>query len=385
MNQELIADIKLIFEERFQNPPLLVSSPGRINLIGEHTDYNGGFVFPATIDKYIITGISINNLNHCRIYACDMDDTLEVDLSNIEVKESGSWKNYVIGVIAGLVQRGYSIGNFDMAFKGDIPIGAGLSSSAALENSIVFGLNEMFKLDISKNKMMEISVKAEHDFAGVECGIMDQFSNLNGEEGKALFLNCSTMNFEYVPIELKDYELLLINTNVKHKLSDSPFNKRKQECVEGLDVLRQKFPRLNHLSDANTIQLDEVKGNMSSIVYNRSLFVIKENERVKSSKIAIENMQWTEFGKSLFASHSGLKNLYNVSCDELDFLVDLAKSNGVAGSRMMGGGFGGCTLNLIKKSQAKEFVKMAENKYSKKFGFKVSTYLVNVSEGIKVI
>ena len=386
MSQQLASHIKSVFEERFEQMPLLIASPGRINLIGEHTDYNKGLVFPATIDKYIVSALAASERSSCRVYALDLDETLDINLSNLEKQEPGSWKNYVIGVVSGIQNAGAQIGNFDFAFCGNIPIGAGLSSSAALENNVVFGLNELFSLGLSKEEMIRISVKAEHEFAGVECGIMDQFANLNGMAGHALFLDCADLSYQLVPIELEDYQLLLINTNVKHQLRDSQYNQRKTECKKGFDLLRSQHPDLKSLSDANLGQLRGLKEEMPALVYRRCLYVIEENERVRAARTAVENKHWQALGELLFASHSGLRNLYEVSCAELDLIVDLAVNHdAVIGSRMIGGGFGGCTLNLIQKDGLDDFVSAVELAYQSKFGRSVSTYSVRISNGTHVI
>lgn len=384
--KELGKIVRSAFEERFKRKPLLVASPGRINLIGEHTDYNNGFVFPAAIDKYIVSALSESEKGTTQIYSMDMEEALDLDLNKLTKQESGSWKNYVIGVVNELQKKGKQIDDFNLVFGGNIPIGAGLSSSAALENSIVFGLNELFRLGLTKEEMVLISMKAEHDFAGVKCGIMDQFTTMYGQTGYALFLNCADLSHEHVPIQMEDYQLLLINSNVKHKLTDSPYNQRKTECKDGLRLLQSKFANLNSLCDANLEQLNALKEEMPPLVYKRCRFVMEENERVKAAKSAIENKHWAALGDLLFASHSGLRNLYEVSCEELDFMVEKAKEHiAVIGSRMMGGGFGGCTLNLIRNEAVEDFASAVNSAYQLKFGRPVSTYSVNISNGTHII
>lgn len=386
MNRELINKIKIEFEFRFTDSPLLVCSPARINLIGEHTDYNLGLVFPATIDKNIIVACAKSKKNISKIYSLDFNESLEIDFNNLKKQEAGSWKNYVIGVVSGILNRTKKIENFNLVFGGNIPIGAGLSSSAALENGIVYGLNELFNLGLSKNEMMEISIAAEHDFAGVDCGIMDQFVNLHGKKENAILLDCSDLSFQHIPLQLNDYKFTLINTNVKHQLSKSAYNQRKLECKTGLHILQNKYPQLNSLSEAKLEQLNSVKKKMSSEVFKRCWYVIEENNRVKASKTAIENNDWQSFGDLLFASHKGLTDLYEVSCPELDFLVNLAKNDSsVAGSRMMGGGFGGCTINLIRKDAIEGFISKTEKEYQNKFGISISTFAVNITDGIHLI
>ena len=366
--------------------PLLVASPGRINLIGEHTDYNDGYVLPAAIDKYIIGAFSKSSNKTSSIYSIDLNEGLELNLNNIQRQDSGSWKNYVLGVIAELQKIDRTPGNFNLIFGGDIPIGAGLSSSAALENCVVYGLNELFELGLSKEEMIQISMQAEHNFAGVKCGIMDQFASMNGVEGHAMFLDCRDLSYSQIPIQTEDYQLLLINTNVKHQLADSAYNKRKEECNEGLAIIQNEFPKVNSLRDVDLQHLNRIKDNMPETVYKRCHYVIEENARVAASKSAIEKKDWKKFGELLFASHDGLKNLYEVSCRELDFLVDKAKENpAVIGSRMMGGGFGGCTLNLAQKNRTTEFIEKVAQDYLLEFGTTVNFYPVNISNGTQII
>ena len=383
---QLAGNIKSSFIKRFNSNPLLVASPGRINLIGEHTDYNDGYVFPAAIDKYIIGAFSKSDDNYSHIYSLDMNEETIVDLNNLIKQDPGSWENYVYGVVDELYKNGLKPGNFNLVFGGDIPLGAGLSSSAALENCVVFGLNELFKLGLTKGEMVQISMQAEHNFAGVQCGIMDQFASMNGVEGHAMFLDCRDLSYAQIPIQTDDYQLILINTNVKHQLADSAYNKRKEECNEGLAIIQIEFPKVNSLRDVSLVQLDMAKSKMSKTVYKRCQYVIEENTRVEAAKSAIEKKDWKTFGELLYASHHGLKHLYEVSCPELDFLVKKAKEHhAVIGGRMMGGGFGGCTLNLIQKDNVTEFIDWVAQDYLLKFGTAVDVYPVNISNGTQII
>lgn len=386
MSEDLVHSILKTFKSRFPQNPILIQSPGRINLIGEHTDYNGGFVFPATIDKYIVVALAKSDKPFSSIYAVDIDETMELHLDRITKKEKGSWQNYVAGVVYGILKKTGNLGNFNMVFGGNIPIGAGLSSSAALENGIAFGLNRLFDLGLDLNEIMHISIEAEHQFAGVECGVMDQFSNLHGKENQAILLDCADMSYSYFPLQTGDYSLLLINTNVKHRLTDSPYNRRKQSCHTGFEIIKDRFPRVPSLSRATLRQLDEVKDKMSPEVYKRCRYVIEENQRVLKAKETLEHQDPDELGRLLFASHKGLSELYEVSCEELDFLVDLAKKEpGVAGSRMMGGGFGGCTINLVKKDALNPFIAKVKKRYQDRFGITPDFYPVKITGGIKTL
>ncbi len=386
MNNDLQNKILKAFEERYSGLPVLIKSPGRINLIGEHTDYNEGFVFPATIDKFIYVAVAKSDNRYSSAYSIDYDESVKIDLNKLEKQENASWQNYVIGVVSGIVEKTNLSDNFNLVFGGDIPIGAGLSSSAALENGIAFGLNSLFDLGLSSNEMMNISIEAEHNFAGVNCGVMDQFSNLNGKKNNAILLDCSDLSFKHIPVQFDDYQLLLINTNVKHQLSDSPYNQRKQSCKTGFEIIKKHFPSVSSLSRTTINQLNTVKAELTEEVYNRCLYVIEENSRVQSARKALEERNWKEFGKQLFASHKGLKELYEVSCAELDFLVDLAKQEpDILGSRMMGGGFGGCTINLIEKKSIDRFINKVKLEYRDKYGYNPDFYSINITDGIKTV
>jgi galactokinase len=386
MNYELQNRITDIFSERFGQKPVVVKSPARINLIGEHTDYNGGYVFPATIDKYIFAAVAPSGSAISNVFSVDYNENYVLNPDDLHKEESGSWKNYVAGVVYGLLEKGCKAGNFNMVIGGNIPLGAGLSSSAALENSIVFGLNHIFGLGLTNDEMMDISIAAEHNFAGVQCGVMDQFANLNGKKDNAVLLDCATMSFNHIPVQLDDYQLVLVNSNVKHILSDSPYNRRKQECNAGFGALKRKYPALLSLSRATMEQLDSVRGEITEVVYKRCKFVIEENRRVLSAKEALSGFDVLSFGSLLYQSHRGLSSLYQVSCDELDFLVDFAKDfNGVAGSRMMGGGFGGCTLNLVKNDKVESFSGKVTGTYFKEFGIKADVYRVKITDGTEIV
>lgn len=370
----------------FKQNPLLIASPGRVNLIGEHTDYNGGYALPAAIDKYIVCGFATNDLNHCRISALDMNESFDLELDIMQKADEGSWKNYVVGVIHGIQAAGKKLKNFDLAFCGNIPIGAGLSSSAALENGVASGINELFNLGLTRQDIVEISVKAEHDFAGVQCGMMDQFANMNGRKGHALLIDFSDMSSLDIPLDLEGLCLVLINSNVNHQLSDSPYNERKQQCIDGLQILRKKYPELTSLSDSTIALLDEVRAEMPKLVYNRCKFVIEENARVIHAAEAVKQNDWPSMGKDLLASHAGLRNLYEVSCEELDFLVAEASNfNGVLGSRMMGGGFGGCTINLVEEKHAPAFEEHMTKAFNLQFDHEASIIPIKISAGTQVI
>ncbi|WP_405608255.1 galactokinase [Polaribacter sp. Asnod1-A03] len=381
MSATLIKDVKETFIKKFKTEPLLIFSPGRINIIGEHTDYNDGFVFPAAVNKGIAAAIEKSSSNKSTAIALDLNSTIDFELDKIKSSKEGRWENYVFGVVAEIQNKNKVIGNFNIVFKGNIPAGAGMSSSAALENSIVFGLNELFDLGLTKHEMILISQKAEHNYVGVNCGIMDQYASMFGIKDNALHLDCRTVASKPYKIDFKDHQLMLINTNVKHSLSDSAYNDRRSAC-EGVSELLN----IKALRDATEADLEAITDRVTPTNYQKALYVIQENERTIKAAKAIENNDLELLGSLIYKSHDGLSNQYKVSCDELDFLVEQAKENKhVLGARMMGGGFGGCTINLIAKKEAKTFAETAAKAYKEKFDNDCSVYFIELSEGTHVV
>lgn len=381
MNKKLVKKVKRSFEVQFKTKPLIVFSPGRINLIGEHTDYNDGFSFPAAINKGIALAISKSALNVSRVYAINKEEIYEFTTENIKPLLDGGWKNYVLGVVAELQNLGKKLGNFNSVFAGNIPGGAGMSSSAALENSFVYGLNDLFELGLTKNEMILVSQKAEHNFAGVKCGIMDQYASMFGVKKSALLLDCRTIESKPYKIDFKEYKLMLINTNVKHDLSESAYNDRREVCEKISSLLQ-----ISALRDASIEDLDELIGKISDEEYQKALYIINENNRVKQFSEAINKDDIAALGDLLYQSHEGLSTKYKVSCEELDFLVDSAKEcPNILGARMMGGGFGGCTINLVKKHEFKVFKKDISRKFRNKFKKECSVYSVKLSKGTKIV
>ncbi|MEN3324429.1 galactokinase [Mariniflexile soesokkakense] len=381
MNTILIKKVKDRFITKFSMEPILVFSPGRINIIGEHTDYNDGFVFPAAVDKGIIAAIQKSNTNTSTAYAIDMNESVSFELDKLKPSSEGSWENYVFGVVAEIQNRNKLVGNFNIAFSGDIPAGSGMSSSAALENSVVFGINELFNLGLSKTEMILISQKAEHNYVGVNCGIMDQYASMFGIENNALLLDCRTVEATPFEIDFKNHELILINTNVKHSLSDSAYNDRRSACENIASLLGIKA-----LRDATEADLIKIKNKVTPINYQKALYVIQENNRALKASQAMVEGDLETLGALIYASHDGLSKQYKVSCEELDFLVDQAKLNGhILGARMMGGGFGGCTINLIEKTETESFKTIVSEAYKNKFNKDCSIYSVKLSNGTHVI
>jgi galactokinase len=377
MNTELISKITKEFAKNFTEEPMLIFSPGRINIIGEHTDYNEGFVFPAAIDKGIYAAIQKSTSDLCNVFAYNKNETYQFSLEKIQPLENGGWRNYILGVVSEIQKKGINLEPFNIVFGGDIPGGAGLSSSAALENSIVYGLNEIFNLGLTEKEMIFISQKAEHNYVGVKCGIMDQYASMFGQKNKALLLDCRKIEAIPFHLDFKEHELLLINTNVKHSLADSAYNNRRAVCENVASLLNVKA-----LRDATEEGLLAIKDQISEEDYQKALFVVQENNRALAASEAMATNDIEKLGELIFDAHNGLQHQYKVSCDELDFLVDLAKEcDDVIGSRMMGGGFGGCTINIVKKGKATAFVEKVAPLYKEKFNKECSPYSVNISEG----
>ncbi|WP_166384284.1 galactokinase [Polaribacter sp. 11A2H] len=381
MSTILIKDVKETFIKEFKTEPLLIFSPGRINIIGEHTDYNDGFVFPAAVNKGIAAAIQKSGANYSTAIALDLDSTIKFELDKIKPSKEGCWENYVFGVVAEIQNKNKVIGNFNIIFKGNIPAGAGMSSSAALENSVVFGLNELFNLGLTKHEMILISQKAEHNYVGVNCGIMDQYASMFGIKDHALHLDCRTVASNPYKIDFENHQLMLINTNVKHSLSDSAYNDRRSAC-EGVSELLN----IKALRDATEADLETIVDKVTPANYQKALFIIQENNRTIKAAKAIEDNDLELLGALIYQSHEGLSNQYKVSCNELDFLVAQAKKNKhVLGARMMGGGFGGCTINLIDKSEAKAFAETASKAYKNEFDNECSVYFIELSEGTHIV
>ncbi len=376
-HSELIEKVAAFYQRTYNSVPVLTFAPGRINLIGEHTDYNDGFVFPAAIDMGIVAGIQKNNKSSCSVFALDAKQSYAFDKNNLKPINKGSWKNYVLGVVFEVQKKHQLKTNFDIVFAGNIPSGSGLSSSAALENSIVFGLNVLFDLKMTKEEMIFISQKAEHNFVGVKCGIMDQYASMFGQKNAAIVLDTRNLKAEILSVDFDEYEILLINSKVKHSLAESAYNERRNVCEKIASLLHVKA-----LRDVSKEDLKDVAHQFSKEDYFKALYVIEENSRVLKAAEALKEKNLKLFGQLLFDSHLGLKEQYNVSCTELDFLVDLSKKNNhVLGARMMGGGFGGCTINLVLKEQVTAFKKEIANTYGKQFFKECAFYKVKLSGG----
>lgn len=372
--------IRSKFAELYGEAGTLYTSPGRINLIGEHTDYNGAFVFPGAVDKAMVAEIRLNGTDRVRAYALDLGESAEFGLEEADAPKQ-SWARYVFGVCREIIKRGGKVGGFDTVFAGDVPLGAGMSSSAALESAFAFALNELFNLGIDKFELAKIGQSTEHNYVGVKCGIMDQFASVFGKEGHLIRLDCKSLEYEYFPFKPVGYRLLLVDSVVKHELASSAYNKRRESCEAAVAAIAKRYPEVKFLRDASMAQLDEVKAEITAEDYMRAEYVIGEVQRVLDVCAALERGDYETVGQKMYETHHGMSKLYEVSCEELDFLNDLAKEVGVTGSRVMGGGFGGCTINLVKNELYDAFKAEAKARYSAKYGREPKFYDVVISDG----
>ena len=371
-------EIKEKFTELYGGDGVLFVAPGRFNLIGEHTDYNGGFVFPGAIDKMIMADIRPNGTDSVNVYSMDLGEKASFGL-NEEDAPKEQWARYIFGVCREIIKRGGRVNGFDAVFAGNVPLGAGLSSSAALESCFANALNELFNDNkFPRMELAKIGQSTEHNYCGVNCGIMDQFASVHGKKDNLMRLDCRSGEFEYFPFKLDGYKLVLVDSRVKHELVDSPYNKRRESCERvakalGVDTLR----------DANMAMLEAEKDKISPEDFRRAEYVIEEKDRVLEVCDALEKGDLQTVRKCMYGTHEGLSKLYEVSCEELDFLNEVARDCGVTGSRIMGGGFGGCTVNLVKEDLYDHFIETAVNKFAERYGHEPKIYPVIVSDGAR--
>ena len=382
MNDILIKNTVDFFKKTFGNEPQkIVLSPGRINIIGEHIDYNEGYVLPAAIDKIICFAFEKSNSNTSRIIAIDLEDEFEINLADPIELSDNVWTNYVRGVILQLQNKGFQFEGVNCVFSSTIPVGSGLSSSAALECGFLFGIKELYNLDIKPVDLALMGQSAEH-WVGINCGIMDQFSSVMGLENKVIKIDCRTLEYEYHNADFNDYSLILFDSNVKHSLMTSAYNERREQCEEGIAILKANFPEVKSFRDCTEEQVQSMKEKMSEDVFKRSLFVVKEIKRVIKACNALDNGDIPTLGKLMYETHEGLSKDYEVSCPELDMIVDTLKTEeAVVGSRLMGGGFGGCTINLIKKGHEERIKAKFSALYLETFGIELKIYDVKISNG----
>lgn len=365
---------------------LKIASPGRINLIGEHTDYNDGFVLPAAIDKNIVMKFKANGTkNDCNIKSKGFNGVLRVDLTKIK-KGTEGWHNYILGVLFELQLISEGLQGFDCEMESFVPVGSGVSSSAALECGLAFALNELFDLGLNKWQIAKLGQRVEHNFVGTKCGIMDQFASVMGKKGHCMLLDCQSLDFEYIPIDIDPYVILMLNTNVTHNLATSGYNERRKESASGLKIVSERFGVSLSFRNITLQMIDDCKEELGDLRYKRCRYVVEENQRVLDAVAYIKQHDYTQLGTLLYKSHQGLSTMYEVSCLELDFLVDFSKDEkAVLGSRMMGGGFGGCTLNIIHKDAVVSYLERVGKVYELTFGIKLSHFVTVPSHGTSVL
>jgi len=382
MKKQLIQHTTEHFEKIFQKAPEnIFLSPGRINIIGEHVDYNDGFVMPAAINKYICFAISKNTDTNVTLIAQDLNETYKFDLKDELKPVDKMWVNYILGVLHQLKSKGLTNG-FNIVFSSTIPMGAGLSSSAALECGIGYAMNKLYDLGLTKEEIALIGQKSEHTFVGVNCGIMDQFASVFGKKNSVIKLDCNTLEYEYYKADFKKYSLLLLDSNVKHTHLTSGYNVRRQEVEQGLATIKQYFPEVKTFRDCTEIMVLGLKEILGDTVYKRCRFVVKEIQRVRDAAKALNDSDFKKLGRLMSETHEGLSKEYEVSCDEIDFLVDAVQhEKSVLGSRMMGGGFGGCSINLIEKGSENELIEKISAQYRNAFGIELKAYKVKISKG----
>lgn len=378
-------EVKSSFAERYKTKPLVVRSPGRINLIGEHTDYNGGFVMPAAINYNTVFAIAEAADGNSEVFSVKYGETFAIDLEDPKPVRKPAWANYLLGVLKQVKMKGLDVKPFKCVFGGDVPLGAGLSSSASVECGFAFALNELNNLGLSRETMIHMAQWAEHNFAGVKCGIMDQFASMMGKKGHVIVLDCRSLEYHYSPLQLPDHDVVLCDTRVKHSLVESEYNSRREECETGVAILKKYYPAVESLRDATEEMVFDHKEELKGKVFDRSLYVVQEIRRVLEASEDLKANRIDAFGQKMYETHEGLSKLYQVSCEELDFLVGQAGKYQVAGARMMGGGFGGCTINIVEKKKSRTFIAAAEKAYHERFGHEMSSYIVSVEDGTAVI
>jgi galactokinase len=376
----LVEKVRKCFAENFSSTPEIWFSPGRINLIGEHIDYNDGYVMPAAIDKGIYYAVVPNNSDQANFYSVDFNETFSVNIR--EVRKNEGWRNYVLGVLNEFLLLSKPIKGFDCAFAGDIPQGAGMSSSAAAEAGLAFALNEIFDCGLNRTELALLCQRAEHNYPGVQCGIMDMYASLHGKKDHVLLLDCKNITHEYFPLQLHGYKIILLNTKVHHTLATGEYNVRRKRCEEGMAILKRELNVQSFRDIKSAADVELHKDKMTTDVYNCCIYVVEEIARTKKAAALLQQHDLEGFGKMMYATHEGLSKLYDVSCPESDLLVQLAAANkNVIGARQMGGGFGGCTINIVKEEGVEHFIEQAGAAYQKQFGIMPEAYVVETDDG----
>ncbi len=374
---------EMLFPEAGQ--PMIVRSPGRVNIIGEHTDYNEGFVMPAAIDKAVYVAVGPRTDNEIHLYAVDYQQSHVVTVDSLAISDK-HWPNYILGVADQMRKRGMQVKGFNLVIDGDVPLGAGLSSSAAVECAVAFALNELGGYKLDRRQLVDIAQKAEHTFAGVMCGIMDQFASMFGKKNHCIRLDCRSLDYEYEPLDLQGYKLLLLNTNVKHSLSSSEYNTRRQQCEQGVAWVKEHHAAVNSLRDVTMEMLNSYVLPKDELIYKRCKYVVEEIGRVIAAGNDLKAGNLKALGQKMYATHEGLSKEYEVSCKELDFLVDAVKGNAaVLGSRMMGGGFGGCTISIVEEAAIEPLVAKLSQEYKAAMGLELTPYVAQIENGTEVV
>jgi galactokinase len=381
----ILDTVKTSFEKKFGEKPLLIRSPGRVNFIGEHTDYNQGFVLPASIDKAVYFAIAPRPDRTCTLMALDMQDEYQFTIDDLQ-KTSKGWPNYLMGVVDQLLKAHYHLRGFNCVFGSTIPIGAGLSSSAALEAGLAFALNRLFDLHAENLTLVKLAQRAENEFVGVRCGIMDQFINIFGQKDKVLQIDCRSLGFKYFPFQFPDISLVLYNTGVSHSLASSEYNKRREQCGAGVETIKRRHPQVTSLRDVSVSILEESRTDLEPLIYRRCKYVVEENNRLLKACAALEQGDLKKFGSFMNQTHQGLSHDYEVSCNELDFLAAAVQDiPQIYGARMMGGGFGGCTINLIENQSIAEINSQVTEQYKRRFSTDLKTYISCIDSGTQII
>lgn len=376
----------VFFAKHAANPTVIVRSPGRVNIIGEHTDYNEGFVLPAAIDKAAYVAMSLRDDEEIHLTAQDLNETFSTTVSALKPVGDVSWPNYILGAVAQLAKRGIKLPGFNAVLSSDVPMGAGLSSSAAVECATVFALNHLLQTNIDRVTMVGMAQKAEHEYAGVMCGIMDQFASMMGKKDHVIKLDCRSLAYEYVPFKLDGIKIVLLNTNVKHSLASSEYNTRRNECTQAVEWIKAHHPEVTSLRHATIAMLDEYVLPKDELIDKRSRFVVEEIDRLLTGCADLQRGDIAALGKKMFATHEGLSKMYAVSCKELDFLVDFVRNRPeVLGARMMGGGFGGCTINLVKEEAIDALIAAVKPAYEAATGLQLDYYIASIENGTEII
>lgn len=388
MQNSITTKLAVAFKETFNSilDPLIVLSPGRVNIIGEHTDYNAGFVLPAAIDKAAYIAIALRDDDEIHLVALDLNETFSISINDLKPVGNLTWPNYILGVVAQFAKKNIPLKGFNAILTSDVPIGAGLSSSAAIECATVFALNELLHTNLNKIEMVQMAQKAEHEYANVLCGIMDQFASVFGKKNHVIKLDCRSLEYEYVPFKLNGIKILLLNTNVKHSLASSEYNTRLQECEQAVAWIKEFHPEVNSLRDVSEVMLNEYVLPKDKLIDQRSRFIVQEIDRLQKGCEDLKKGDINALGKRMFATHHGLSKMYAVSCKELDYLVRFVQNNvAVIGARMMGGGFGGCTINLIREEAIEELLSKIKPAYEKAIGLPLTYYIASIEDGTRII